>query len=198
VEAQFNPSFEIALLAYFKIVQKFPGEEKYLLKKLDDWYTTDKKKFFYASEYLLYPGILWREEKQQKILDHFSQYFFEEKRLRVNIDLVFWGNWPYFDDILKSNTIPFLSHLALEFFKEESGICFSKFYRVFDYISADLPNRKRFEQSILPEQKKENDSSLGRTLYNNGLRMFPHTMRGQVNYSSTAPGNIYCPRNLTC
>ncbi|MGD2090405.1 MAG: hypothetical protein PVH61_29805 [Candidatus Aminicenantes bacterium] len=189
LDDQLNPSFEIAMQAYFKIEQKFPEEEKYLLKKLNDWYSTDKKKFFYASEYLLYPGILWREEKQQKILDHFSQYFFEEKRLRVNIDLIFWGNWLYFDDILNSNIIPFLSYLVLEFFKEEEGICFSTFYRVFDYISTDLPNRKRFEQSIHPEQKKENDSSLGRTLYNNDLRMFPHVL--QEIYTTQLEKNLF-------
>jgi hypothetical protein len=190
LEAQYDPSFKIAAEAFFKIAQKFPGEEKYLLQKIDDWYPTDKKKFYYASEYILDSGILCREEKQQKILDDFSQNFSEEKRLKVDIDFIFWGNWYYFDDILKSNTIPFLSHLVFEFFKEEEGICFSTFYQVFDYIFPDLPNREKFEPSILPDQKIDNGSSPGRTFYNNDLRIFPYVLQ-EIYSSSWSDINLF-------
>jgi hypothetical protein len=177
LDDQLDPSFEITLNAYFRIMKKFPDEEKYILQKIADWETTDMKKFFYASILLYNSGILDREENQQKILDRFSQNFSEEKReTDVSNDFIFWGKWSYIDDILESNTIPFLSHLVLEFFKEEDGICFSNFYRVFNDIAIDLPDLKKFKQSILPEQKTGNNSKVLRILYNNDLRMLPHVL----------------------
>ena len=125
VDAQFDSSFQIAVEAYYKIAKKFPEEGEYLLKKNVDWLSTDINKALYASVFLQDSGLRWREENHQKILDNFSRNFSEEKRdTRGHGDHIFWGNWSNFDDILESNTIPFLSHLVIEFLKKEEGICF--------------------------------------------------------------------------
>jgi hypothetical protein len=171
VEGKFNHSFDIALKAYFKIADNFPEEEEYLLQQVVHWKKTDSKKFDCAADLLIHsPDLLWpRVEKQPEILCIFSRYFIEE--IEISDHFIDWGNWNYFDSILESNTLPFFSNLVLEFLKKEDGICFSKFYQVFDDISLDLPNKEQFEQSIPQIQKKDNSNSLVRTLYNNDPRL---------------------------